>query len=72
MTKFCRQRLGKYMENYVDAAPGYSYSDEEVIRDGVSELIQAKLFTPEGLQRDILKNCSVLLPLSAIVAWSRK
>lgn len=74
MIKDVRERLGKYLKYYIDLTPGhnYSYSDEDVIQESVSELINHNIFTPEELQKDIFKKCSILPPLSDIKKWAEK
>lgn len=72
MTEFCRIAIGDYLKNYIDVKPGYSYSEETVIRCGITELINHGIFTPEELQKDILRKCSVLLPLDDIKRWAAR
>ena len=69
MTELCRQRIGEYLKEYVDVVSGHTYSEEAVIREGISRLIIHGIFTPEGLQKDILQKCCVLLPIGEIRAW---
>ena len=73
MEKNVRERIGEYLKYYIDLTPGngYSYSDEDVIQESISELIMHGIFTPEELQKDILKECSVLIPLSDIRKWAK-
>lgn len=70
MTEFCRMKIGDYLKDYIDVKPGHLYSEETVIRCGIAELINHDIFTPEELQKDILKKCSVLLPLDDIKRWA--
>lgn len=72
MTEICRMRIGDWLKDYVDVKPGYSYSDEVVIRSGIAELINHDVFNSEELQKDILKECSVLLPLDYIKACAAR
>lgn len=55
MTEYSKKRIGQFLKKYVDISPGYSYTEENCV------------YTPKGLQRQILKEQSVLLPLSYIV-----
>lgn len=72
MTKHSKELLGNYLDEFIDVKPGYSYDDEEVIQQGVAALINNGIFTPEELRKDILRKCSVLLPLEDIKAWAQK
>lgn len=54
------------MEYYLDVFEGYTHSDEDIIELGIGELIRNDNFSPEELRKDILRNCSVLLPLDYI------
>lgn len=72
MTEHCKELLGNYLEEFIDVKPGYLYSDEKVIRQGLAALINNGIFTPEELRKDILRKCSVLLPLDDIKAWAEK
>ena len=44
-----------------------TYSDEDIINLGIGELIRNDNFSPLELQRDILRNCSVFLPMDYIL-----
>ena len=69
MTEYCRNQIGKYMENYLDVFEGYTYSDEDIINLGIGELIRNDNFSPLELQRDILRKCSVFLPMDYILDY---
>lgn len=64
--------IGKYLKDYIDVKPGYLYSEETIIQRGIAELINHNVFTPEELRKDILRKCSVLLPLDEIKRWAAK
>lgn len=66
MTEYSKKRVGQFLKKYVDISPGHSYTEECVIRQGINELISNCIYTPKGLQRQTLKEQSVLLPLSYI------
>lgn len=72
MTEYCKELLGNYMSEFIDLNPGYSYADEEVIRQSVAVLINNNIFTPEELRKDILRRCSVLLPMDDMKKWAAR
>lgn len=72
MTEYCKKALGDYLEKFIDIKSGYSYYDEEVIQQGIAALVNNNIFNPEELRKDILRKCSVLLPLDDIKAWVAK
>lgn len=68
MTRYCRKRLGSFIENYFDLKDKrYSFIDEIVIKECVADLIRCEIFTPSELQKEILRDCSVLLPMKDIM-----
>lgn len=71
MTELCRTQIGEYLQAYIDVAPGHAYTEEAVIREGISQLIIHGIFTPKELSKDILKKCCVLLPIEEIEAWAK-
>lgn len=72
MIEFCRKAVGNYLKDYIDIEQGHLYSEEKIIQCGIAELINHNIFTPEELQRDILRKCSVLLPVDDIAAWAER
>lgn len=64
--------IGDYLKDYIDVKPGYLYSEEKIIQCGISELINYNIFTPEELRKDILRKCSVILPLDDIKRWAAR
>ena len=71
MTEYSKKRIGQFLEKHVDISPGHSYTEECVIRQGINELTSNCVYTPKGLQRQILREQSVLLPLSNIENCAR-
>ncbi len=71
MNKFCITKIGGYLKDYINVSEGHSYYEEPVIRSGIAMLINHNVFTPEELQKDILRKCSVLLPLNDIEVWAK-
>lgn len=72
VTEHCKELLGNFLSEFIDVKQGYSYDDEEVIQQSVAALINYKIYTPEELRKDILRKCSVILPLEDIKAWAQK
>ena len=67
MTDDYRKGIGKFLENYIDiVVDGYSYDNEEVIKQGIKALIKEGIFSAEELQRAALKECRVLIPIDFI------
>lgn len=64
--------IGDYLKDYIDVKQGYLYSEETIIQRGIAELINHNVFTPEELRKDILRKCSVLLPLDEIKRWAAR
>ena len=70
MEDIYRTLLGEYLEDYIDINPKYCYSDLEIIKRGVAELINQGIFEARELQKDILRKKSVFLPLSEMKRWA--
>lgn len=70
MEDIYRNLLGEYLEDYIDINPKYCYSDPEIIKRGVAELINQGIFEARELQKDILRKKSVFLPLSEMKRWA--
>ena len=67
MTDDYRERIGKFLKNYIDiVVDGYSYDNKEVIKQGIKALIKEGIFSAEELQRAAIKECHVLISLDFI------
>ena len=59
LSEYCRKKLGDFLKDKVDVKEGYTYEEQAVIEDSIRMLIKAGIYP---LQKDILRECSVLLP----------
>lgn len=50
------------MKDEVDVKEGYTYEEQAVIEDSIRMLIKTGRYSLDGLRKDILRECSVLLP----------
>lgn len=69
MTADVRERLGKFIENYVDIQPGRLFTEEIIIRQALAQLVIHGVFTEYYLSRKILKDCGILIAPSVIQYW---
>ena len=70
MTDDVRTRLGNYLSKYIEVAPGHTVYEAQIICDGIGALIRQGVFTEKELQKDILRECSVLIPIDWMKEWS--
>lgn len=70
MTDDVRTRLGDYLSKHIDVPPGHSVYEERIIQLGIGALIKQGVFTEKGLQKNILRECSVLIPVDWMKEWS--
>ena len=56
LSEYCRKKLGDFVKE------GYTYEEQAVIEDSIRMLIKAGIYPLDELQKDILRECSVLLP----------
>lgn len=61
-----RGKIGKFLRTYIDISPGCSYSDEDIIRQGLRELVKHNVFTVVELQKAILRSADIILPTGFI------
>lgn len=72
MNKCQRDKIGEFLSYYIDVIPGHSYSDEDVIRQGIGELIKYNVFSVKQLQKEILRIADTILPIEFIQECARK
>lgn len=72
MTEYVRERLGRFIRDYVDIQPGRSFTEEEVIRQAFVILVKSGKFTENSLSRTVVKECGVLIAPSIIREWREK
>ena len=62
LTEYCRKKLGDFLKDKVYVKEGYAYEEQAVIEDSIRTLTKAGMYSLDGLRKDILRECSVLLP----------
>lgn len=62
LSEYCRKKLGDFLKDKVDVKEGYTYEEQAVIEDSIRILIKAGIYPLDELRKDILRECSVLLP----------
>lgn len=74
MDKIVRERIATFLNEYVyiDEKSEKTLEDDEIIGEVIGMLIKNRIFTPEGLRKEILKKCNVLLPLEYIKYAARR
>lgn len=63
LSEYCRKKLGDFLKDKVYVKEGYAYEEQVVIEDSIRTLTKAGMYSLDGLRKDILRECSVLLPL---------
>lgn len=66
ITKHMCDNIGHFLQQYIVVADDSPFSDVVVIRQAISELINNGVFTIQELQREILRESSVFLPIDFI------
>ena len=62
ISEYCRKKLGDFLKDKVDVNEGYTYEEQAIIEGSIRILIKAGIYTLDELRKDILRECSVLLP----------
>lgn len=62
LSEYCRKKLGDFLKDKVDVEEGYTYEEQTVIEGSIRMLIKAGIYSLDELRKDILRECSVLLP----------
>ena len=62
LSEYCRKKLGDFLKDKVDVKEGYTYEEQVVIEDSIRVLIKDGIYPLDELRKDILRECSVLLP----------
>lgn len=62
LSEYCRKKLGDFLKDKVYVKEGYTYEEQAVIEDSIRTLTKAGMYSLDGLRKDILRECSVLLP----------
>ena len=56
-----QKQLLRFLRKYVDPVAGERYTDEEFIRQGIGELICQGIFSAKEMQKEILRECSIII-----------
>ena len=62
LSEYCRKKLGDFLKDKVDVKEGHTYEEQAVIEDSIRMLIKTGTYSLDELRKDILRECSVLLP----------
>ena len=62
LSEYCRKKLGDFLKDKVVVKGGYTYEEQVVIEDSIRVLIKDGIYPLDELRKDILRECSVLLP----------
>lgn len=62
ISEYCRKKIGDFLKDKVDVKEGYTYEEQAIIEGSIRILIKAGIYTLDELRKDILRECSVLLP----------
>mgnify|MGYP006920288621 CR=1 FL=1 len=62
LSEYCRKKLGDFLKDKVDVKEGHTYEEQAVIEDSIRMLIKTGGYSLDELRKDILRECSVLLP----------
>lgn len=70
--EFCK-RVGTFLVDYIDIKdPSMTYGDRKVIESGIYHLIREGVYTAKQLQKQMLREQSVLMPLYMIEDITRR
>lgn len=62
LSEYCRKKLGDFLKDKVNIKEGHAYEEQAVIEDSIRMLIKTGIYPLDELRKDILRECSVLLP----------
>nr|DAU76747.1 MAG TPA: hypothetical protein [Caudoviricetes sp.] len=62
LSEYCRKKLGDFLKDKVNVKEGHAYKEQAVIEDSIRMLIKTERYSLDELRKDILRECSVLLP----------
>ena len=62
LSEHCRKKLGDFLKAKVDVKEGHTYEEQAVIEDSIRMLTKTGIYSLDELRKDILRECSVLLP----------
>lgn len=62
LSEYCRKKLGDFLKDKVNVKEGRTYEEQAVIEDSIRMLIKTGRYSLDELRKDILRECSVLLP----------
>lgn len=62
LSEYCRKKLGDFLKDKANIKEGHTYEEQAVIEDSIRMLIKTGRYSLDELRKDILRECSVLLP----------
>lgn len=62
LSEYYRKKLGDFLKDKVNVKEGHAYEEQAVIEDSIRMLIKTGRYSLGELRKDILRECSVLLP----------
>lgn len=62
LSEYCRKKLGDFLKDKANIKEGRTYEEQAVIEDIIRMLIKTGRYSLDELRKDILRECSVLLP----------
>lgn len=62
LSEYYRKKLGDFLKDKVNVKEGHTYEEQAVIEDSIRMLIKTGRYPLDELRKDILRECSVLLP----------
>lgn len=62
MSDECRKGMADFISEYIDVKNGRSYEEDIVIKASVKMLITEKVFTVDEMQKQALKDHSIIIP----------
>lgn len=72
MVEELNRRLGRYLEKFIDVEKGHTIYEEDVIWESIGLLVAENVFTARELQKNIIKECSIFIPIEDINNWAKK
>ena len=61
-----QKRVADFISEYSDVKEGHKYTDELVVREVIGLLVNQDIFNPIELQKQALRDYSVMIPLPFI------
>lgn len=62
MSKDYRKRISEFIAKYIDVVDGYRYDEDDVIRQSIDILISENVFSIKEMQKQALREHSIIIP----------